>query len=277
MPSVGLYAIDEERAPVCPSIAYRERRDRPDRDGTSMLSPHLHFGEITPRQVWHAVQRDGHADGVGPSDGAEALLREVGWREFAHRLLHHFPRSVSKPLRPRFARFPWRRDQRGLRAWQRGRTGFPIVDAGMRQLWHTGWMHNRVRMIVASFLVKDLLIPWLEGAKWFWVTLVDADLANNTLGWQWTAGCGADAAPFFRVFNPMGQGEKFDPAGAYVRHWIPELTVLPDRYVHRPWNAPPAIRQQVYAAGYPEPIIDHGEARDRALDAFQQIRGKDGC
>ena len=164
---------------------------------------------------------------------------ELGWREFAHHLLFHFPHTPEKPLRKEFAAFPWEADQKNLSAWQRGRTGYPIVDAGMRELWHTGWMHNRVRMIVASFLVKDLLIPWQHGAAWFWDTLVDADLANNTLGWQWTAGCGADAAPYFRVFNPVSQGEKFDPSGEYVRRWVPELNRLPNAWIHKPWEAPP--------------------------------------
>ena len=169
------------------------------------------------------------------------FLTELGWREFAHHLLFHFPHTPEQPLRPEFARFPWRKNAAWLRAWQRGQTGYPLVDAGMRELWSTGWMHNRVRMVVASFLVKNLLLPWQEGARWFWDTLVDADLANNTLGWQWTAGCGADAAPFFRIFNPVSQGEKFDPEGNYVRRWVPELARLPAAWIHQPWQAPPAV------------------------------------
>ena len=171
--------------------------------------------------------------------------------------------------------FPGNRTESNLRAWQRGRTGYPIVDAGMRELWHTGWMHNRVRMIVASFLVKDLLIPWQEGAAWFWDTLVDADLANNTLGWQWTAGCGADAAPYFRIFNPVTQGEKFDPQGDYVRHWVPELNKLPSEWVHKPWEAPARLLADAgieLGSTYPLPIVDHREARSRALEALQRIK-----
>ncbi len=243
-------------------------RDRPDRVGTSRLSPHLHFGEIGPRQIWHAVNEAATRDTrTGMVRGAESFLRELGWREFAYHLLFHFPHTTDRPLREEFNDFPWRRDPAGLKAWQEGMTGYPIVDAGMRELWRTGWMHNRVRMIVASFLVKDLLIPWQAGARWFWDTLVDADLANNTLGWQWTAGCGADAAPYFRIFNPVLQGEKFDPGGAYVRKWIPELKAVPDKLVHKPWLAdqPPA--------DYPAPIVDHGEARARALAALAEAGG----
>ena len=217
-------------------------RDLPAVEGTSRLSPHLHFGEIGPRQVWHEI----HGRGIQ----ADRYLTELGWREFAHHLLHHFPSTPEQPLRSEFERFPWRDDPDGLRAWQRGRTGFPLVDAGLRQLWETGWMHNRVRMVAASFLVKDLLIPWQQGARWFWDTLVDADLANNTLGWQWTAGCGADAAPFFRVFNPQLQAAKADPDGAYVRRWLPELDT-PD---------------------YPAPIVDHAAARRRALEALRRVK-----
>jgi deoxyribodipyrimidine photo-lyase len=228
---------------------YATDRDRPDREGTSSLSPHLHFGEISPRRVWHAVRA---AVGGTPAakitrGGAEAYLRELGWREFANHLLFHFPHTSDAPLRADYAKFPWANDPVGLRAWQRGRTGYPIVDAGMRQLWATGWMHNRVRMIVASFLVKDLRVSWLEGARWFWDTLVDADLAANTLGWQWAAGCGADAAPYFRIFNPTSQGEKFDPDGSYANRWA---GLGPD---------------------YPEPIVDHAAARKLALEALKVV------
>jgi deoxyribodipyrimidine photo-lyase len=250
---------------------YELARDRPDYRGTSRLSPHLHFGEIGPRQLWSAVR--GHPTVRAGAD--ECFLRELGWREFAHHLLFHFPQTPEQPLREQFGQFPWKRDRASLRAWQRGRTGFPIVDAGMRELWHTGWMHNRVRMIVASFLVKDLLGPWQDGAAWFWDTLVDADLANNTLGWQWTAGCGADAAPYFRIFNPVKQGEKFDPAGAYVRRWVPELRALPDAWLQRPWEAPAAVLAESgveLGRSYPRPIIDHGEARTRAMAALQRIK-----
>jgi len=229
---------------------YGTERDRPDHDGTSALSPHLHFGEVSPRRLWHAVREAvGGTPAAKIAGSPEVYLRELGWREFANHLLYHFPHTPDAPLRADYARFPWANDPVGLRAWQRGRTGFPIVDAGMRQLWATGWMHNRVRMIVASFLVKDLRISWLEGAKWFWDTLVDADLAANTLGWQWAAGCGADAAPYFRIFNPMSQAEKFDPNGAYAKEWA-----------------------GVDAAGYPEPIVDHAEARKLALAALKTIK-----
>jgi len=249
--------------------AYAAERDRPDHLGTSRLSPHLHFGEMGPRQIWHAVRAR------YPKGEAEPYLRQLVWRDFAHHLLHHFPHTPAEPLRAEFARFPWRRDERALRAWQRGRTGYPIVDAGMRELWTTGWMHNRVRMIVASFLVKHLRLPWQDGAYWFWDTLVDADLANNTLGWQWSAGCGADAAPYFRVFNPVLQGEKFDPEGAYVRRWVPELAAVPSKWIHQPWSAPPV---ELAAAGvelgrtYPGPMVDHAEARAGALAAFAELR-----
>jgi len=243
---------------------YREARDFPDRDGTSRLSPYLHWGQLGPREVAAAVTASHAAD----SAGAAVYLKELWWREFAHHVLHHAPHTPDAPLRPEFNAFPWRLDGRLLEAWSRGRTGYPIVDAGMRQLWATGWMHNRVRMVVASFLVKHLLQPWQEGARWFWDTLVDADLASNTLGWQWTAGCGADAAPFFRIFNPITQGRKFDPDGRYVRHWVPELQALPDEYLHAPWEAPGGTAR----FGYPGPIVDHSEARARALQALASIK-----
>ena len=256
---------------------YAADRDRPDRIGTSRLSPHLHFGEISPQEVWHAVKEHMVLEGGrGVVKGAEAYLRQLGWREFAYHLLWHFPHTANTPLRAEFEDFPWRRNRRNLEKWSHGQTGFPIVDAGMRQLWQTGWMHNRVRMIAASFLIKDLNIPWQEGARWFWDTLVDADLANNTLGWQWTAGCGADAAPYFRVFNPMMQGERFDPEGAYVRQFVPELSKVPSRYLHRPWEAPAeALTQADVALGttYPHPMVDHAEARRRALAAYQSFSG----
>ncbi len=257
-----------------PVAVYPGERDRPDRDGTSSLSPHLAFGEIGPRQIWHAAR---HAAEARPdlSGGAQAFLREIGWREFNHHLLHHAPQLPAQPLDARFAAFPWRDDPAGLEAWTRGRTGYPIVDAGMRQLWRTGWMHNRVRMIVGSFLIKDLLLPWQEGQRWFWDTLVDADLANNAGNWQWVAGCGADAAPFFRVFNPILQGEKFDPDGDYVRRHLPELGRLPPRWIHKPWQAPPdVLRQAGVALGhdYPHPIVDHAAARERALALFAGLK-----
>jgi deoxyribodipyrimidine photo-lyase len=250
---------------------YPTERDRPDMAGTSRLSPHLHFGEVSARQIWSAVSgaRHGHPAAV------ESFLRELGWREFAHHLLWHFPHTPEQPLRGQFADFRWEPAAANLRRWQRGRTGYPIVDAGMRQLWQTGWMHNRVRMIAASFLVKHLLISWQEGAAWFWDTLVDADLANNTLGWQWTAGCGADAAPYFRIFNPVSQGERFDPDGHYVRRWVPELGALPTTWIHRPWDAPAhvlAAADVTLGRDYPGPVVDHREARARALVAFELVK-----
>ncbi len=261
-----------------PMEAYVDRRNLPDVEGTSRLSAHLHFGELSPRQVWGAVQATARESGVfPPSKGAAVFLSEVGWREFAHHLLHHFPHTPEKPLREKFAAFAWAADPGGkkLRAWQLGATGYPIVDAGMRQLWHTGWMHNRVRMIVASFLVKHLRLSWTLGAEWFWDTLVDADLANNTLGWQWSAGCGADAAPYFRIFAPVLQGQKFDAAGNYVRRWVPELAQMPAKFIHAPWEAPEDV---LVAAGvrlgdnYPRPVVDHATARVAALAAFRQLR-----
>ena len=259
-----------------PVAHYQSERDRPDKPGTSRLSPHLHFGELSPRLCWHRTQLALAMNGQSGETGASAFLRELIWREFSHHLLFHWPELPEAPFRPDFQRFPWAENQAQLEAWQRGRTGYPIVDAGMRQLWHRGWMHNRVRMVVASFLVKHLLIPWQAGAAWFWDTLVDADLANNSASWQWVAGCGADAAPYFRIFNPMTQGKKFDPEGAYVRHWVPELAGLPDAYLHEPWTAPDDV---LAAAGvtlgrsYPEPIVEHAAARQRALDAFASLKG----
>lgn len=248
--------------------SYETDRDLPGLSGSSRLSPHLHFGEISPRAVWDVVSRV-------RGSGSDVFLRELGWREFAHHLLHHFPHTVDRPLRSEFGRFPWIRDETSFQHWTRGRTGYPVVDAAMRELWGSGWMHNRARMIAASVLVKHLLLPWQQGARWFWDTLVDADLANNTLGWQWTAGCGADAAPFFRIFNPTSQGEKFDSGGAYVRRWVPELARLPDRWVHRPWEAPSVVLSAagvVLDSDYPSPIVDHAAARGRALAAFERIR-----
>ncbi|MEZ5276146.1 MAG: deoxyribodipyrimidine photo-lyase [Opitutaceae bacterium] len=250
---------------------YATNRDRPDLDGSSRLSPHLHWGEISPVRIFHRIRA------ADAGRGGEVFLSEIGWREFAHHLLFHFPDTIDQPLRPEFRSFPWETDAAVLRAWQRGQTGYPIVDAGMRQLWATGWMHNRVRMVVASFLVKHLLQPWQAGAAWFRDTLVDADLASNTLGWQWTAGCGADAAPYFRVFNPMLQGDRFDPEGAYVRKWVPELARLPSVWIQRPWEAPAAVLQEAgleLGHDYPAPLVDHAAARNRALAAYERIRQK---
>lgn len=254
---------------------YADGRDRPDRPVTSRLSAHLHWGEIGPLQCWHAVRAASAMAGGRVDWAAEKFLKELLWREFSCHLLHHWPQLPEKPFRPEFADFPWADDQAGFAAWRRGRTGYPIVDAGMRELWATGVMHNRVRMIAASFLIKHLLIPWQKGARWFWDTLVDADIASNSASWQWVAGSGTDAAPYFRIFNPILQGEKFDPAGAYVRKWVPELARLPDAFIHRPSEAP---RDVLSAAGvalgaaYPLPIADHGLARNRALAAFKSMR-----
>jgi deoxyribodipyrimidine photo-lyase len=255
---------------------YSRRRNRPDLEGTSRLSPHLHFGEISPRQVWHRVKHVAEQKGLAPAEWRHSqFLTELGWREFAHQLLYHFPHTPDQPLRSEFASFPWRANKDWLQAWQRGRTGYPIVDAGMRELWTTGWMHNRVRMITASFLVKDLLIHWREGARWFWDTLVDANLANNTQGWQWVAGCGADAAPYFRIFNPVTQGQTFDPDGLYVRRWIPELGRLPTKWIHQPWVAPASVRAAadvVLDEQYPAPIVSHAIAREVALEAMNSMK-----
>jgi deoxyribodipyrimidine photo-lyase len=235
---------------------YGDRRNFPAERGTSRLSPHLHFGEVSPRQVWHAA----------PKWRTSQFMAEIGWREFAHHLLWHFPQTTDAPLRSDFLRFPWRTDAAHLHAWQRGLTGVPMVDAGMRELWHTGWMHNRVRMVVGSFLVKNLRLHWLEGARWFWDTLVDADLASNTLGWQWCAGCGADAAPYFRVFNPESQAEKFDPEGGYRRRWVPEA-MPPSTVGPATIAAPGEARDR-----YPAPIVDLKASRVAALEAFASLR-----
>jgi deoxyribodipyrimidine photo-lyase len=252
---------------------YAEARDFPGRPGASRLSPHLHFGEIGPRQVWAAAQ-SAVVRGTAPERQVEAFLRELGWREFNHHLLFHRPQIERENFNERFDAFPWRQDSLLLEDWQRGQTGYPLVDAGLRELWTTGWMHNRVRMVVASFLVKHLLIDWRDGEAWFWDTLVDADLANNVCNWQWVAGCGADAAPYFRIFNPMLQGERFDPEGDYVRRWVPELARLPDKVLQQPWTADAAVLAVagvVLGETYPKPIVSHAQARVRALEAYQVL------
>lgn len=248
---------------------YPAKRDVPGDSGTSRLSPHLSWGEISPRQVSHMAQT--HAAHSRSLAGTEALLRQLGWRDFCHHLLFHHPELAEQPLQEQFADFPWREDAALLEKWQQGRTGYPIIDAGMRELWTTGWMHNRVRMIVASFLVKDLLIPWQAGEAWFWDTLVDADPANNAANWQWVAGCGADAAPFFRIFNPSVQAQKFDPDGRYVRRWLPELADCPDECLHEPWLQPAGDDA---GPDYPRPIVEHSEARERALTAYREMRDR---
>ncbi|MBI1214667.1 MAG: deoxyribodipyrimidine photo-lyase [Alphaproteobacteria bacterium] len=255
---------------------YKAERDFPGREGVSRLSPHLHFGEVSPHTVWHAVS----ARIAKSKDGrfianAQAYLRQLIWREFSWHLLYHAPDFPEQPWNKQFANFPWMEDEDLLRRWQRGQTGYPIVDAGMRQLWRTGWMHNRVRMIVGSFLVKNLLLHWRAGEDWFWDTLVDADLANNAAGWQWIAGCGADAAPYFRIFNPVLQSRKFDAEGDYIRAYVPELKDMPAKYLHAPWEAPPDVLAEARVTlgeTYPHPIVDHSEARNRALRAYDESK-----
>ncbi len=252
---------------------YHATRDYPALEGTSRLSPHLRFGEISARGLWHAVRRS-HA-GSRTGLAGNGFLRELGWREFAQHSLHHFPSLPERALRREFDAFAWREDRAALEAWQRGRTGYPIVDAGMRELWHTGWMHNRVRMIVGSFLVKDLLITWQHGEAWFWDTLVDADRASNALNWQWVSGCGVDAAPYFRIFNPVTQSMRFDPEGAYLRKWLPSLRALPAPALHAPWTAPAQVLARAgvrLGETYPLPIVEHDTARKRALARFEKLR-----
>jgi deoxyribodipyrimidine photo-lyase len=252
---------------------YPEGRDVPALDATSSLSPHLRFGEISPRQIWHAATM---LSSMQPrlAPAIDKFLSELAWREFSYNLLFHREDIASVPMQPRFAALPWRSDAPALEAWQRGKTGIPIVDAGMRQLWATGWMHNRVRMLTASLLSKNLLIDWRIGERWFWDTLVDADPASNPAGWQWVAGCGADAAPYFRIFNPQTQGERFDPDGAYVRRWVPELRRLPDAFIHRPADAPPPILAAAdidLGRTYPYPIVDLKATGARALAALGDL------
>ncbi|MBB64997.1 MAG: deoxyribodipyrimidine photolyase [Waddliaceae bacterium] len=236
---------------------YNEDRDIPSILGTSCLSPYLHFGEISPHEIWKTF--------AARQDKCLPFLRQLIWREFSNYFLFHSPTSTDLSWKKNFEKFPWEKNPEGLKAWKKGMTGYPIVDAGMRQLWKTGWMHNRVRMIVGSFLVKDLFIHWTEGARWFWDTLLDADLANNTMGWQWVAGTGADAAPYFRIFNPVLQGKKFDPEGDYIRRWVPELKKVPSKWIHNPWEAPePPL-------DYPAPIVDHSDARKKALAAYHKL------
>ena len=254
-----------------PILEYASLRDRPDFEGTSSLSPYLKWGLIGPRQIYHAIQKACDLE----QDGVRVYLKELYWREFAYNVLYHFPHTSDQPLRSEYDQFPWVENAAYLEAWRHGRTGYPIVDAGMRQLWRTGWMHNRVRMIVSSILVKHFLQPWRLGAEWFWDTLLDADLASNSLGWQWSGGCGADAAPYFRIFNPITQGQKFDPEGHYVRRYVPELRGLDATVIHQPWEASTVALKRVglkLGRDYPLPIVPHAEGRQRALQALAQFK-----
>lgn len=237
--------------------SYETQRDLPAIDATSGLAAHLHFGEISARDIWHSL---------APMLSSDAFLRQIVWRDFAMHVLHHFPSTSHEPMNLDYARFPWKANAKTLQKWQKGLTGYPIIDAGMRELWVSGTMHNRVRMIAASFLVKHLLQPWQDGAAWFWDCLVDADLANNSFGWQWVAGCGADGAPYFRVFNPVLQGKKFDPKGAYIRKWLPELAHVPDKCIHTPWEANDMF------SNYPAPMIDLAAGRAAALAAYAKLK-----
>lgn len=253
----------------CSAGEYDARRDYLADEAVSSLSPHLHFGEISPNQVW----RDTHSAEAG--DGGDSFIRQLCWREFSYHLLHHHPTMPDKNLKPVLNGFPWRNEPELLRCWKNGETGIPLVDAGMRELWNTGTMHNRARMVTASFLTKNLLIHWLEGARWFWDCLVDADLANNSFGWQWVAGCGADAAPYFRIFNPVLQSRKFDPEGKYLRRWLPELRLLPDKHIHAPWEAGSGVLREAGVRldeNYPFPIVNLRASRVRALAAWRTLR-----
>ncbi|MDG2271396.1 MAG: deoxyribodipyrimidine photo-lyase [Halioglobus sp.] len=255
---------------------YDQGRNYPARGATSGLSPHLHFGEIAPHRIFRTV-REAELAHPEIQDEAEKFLSEIGWREFSHHLLFHFPTMPTEAFKSDFSSFPWLGDTDALKAWQQGKTGYPIVDAGMRELWHTGYMHNRVRMVAASFLCKHLLVDWRAGQRWFWDTLVDADLANNTCGWQWVVGSGADASPYFRIFNPTTQAQKFDSDGDYIRRWLPELAALPDKFLHQPSMAPVAVLEDggvVLGATYPHPIVDHRDARDAALAAYAGMKSQ---
>ena len=275
--SVGEKAAHQRFADFLPHIEnYSNGRDIPAQNSTSYLSPHLRFGEISPAQIWQKI----HEITPSPSGNYYKFLAEVGWREFSYHLLNRYPNMPERPMKAQYENFPWATESnekaQNLRAWQRGQTGYPIVDAGMRQLWETGYMHNRVRMIVASFLIKHLLIEWQIGAKWFWDCLLDGDLASNSASWQWVAGCGMDAAPYFRIFNPILQGKKFDTSGEYVRKWVPELAKVPDEFIHCPFDAPSEILARAgvkLGQNYPKPIVEHNFARQRALGALKEISG----
>jgi len=256
-----------------PIQSYKEARDVPSKKGTSLLSPHFHFGEISAHQVWYATLNK--FNGQIDSADVDSFMSELGWREFSYYLLYHFPDLPDKNYNPKFNSFLWRGKSADLTAWQRGQTGVPLVDAGMRELWQTGYMHNRVRMIVGSYLVKNLRTHWHHGEAWFWDCLLDADLAANSASWQWVAGSGADASPFFRIFNPVTQGERFDPSGQYVRQYCPELAKLPDKYIHKPWEASAEILKQAgitLGQDYPEPLVDLKVSRQEALDSYSAAK-----
>lgn len=256
-------------------MGYSINRDYPYVQQVSRLSPHLTWGEISPRWIWHQLMEQEKIGFSNAQKDIDGFLRQLVWREFGYHQLVSFPEMIDSPLRKEFLFFPWEEREAEFSAWKEGRTGYPIIDAGMRELWETGWMHNRVRMVTASFLVKHLLIPWQRGASWFEETLLDADLANNSMGWQWVSGCGFDAAPYFRIFNPMTQGQKFDEAGAYIRQWVPELKHLPAKYLHCPWTAPEEILREAgveLGTSYPFPIVEHSFARERALEAYNLIK-----
>ena len=256
-------------------LGYKEGRNFPSKKNVSQLSPHIHHGEVSPNQVWYAAKQK--EDETGIEKDLAHFLSELGWREFSYNLLYHFPSLPRENLQKKFDNFPWQKNEVFSEKWKKGFTGYPIVDAGMRELWQTGYMHNRVRMIVGSFLVKNLLLHWHEGEEWFWDCLIDADLASNSASWQWVAGSGADAAPYFRIFNPISQGIKFDPEGEYTKKFLPELKDLPIKYLYSPWEAPTAVLEQAnvrLGENYPQPIVDLKESREKALSAFDQIRIK---
>ncbi|MDG2313340.1 MAG: deoxyribodipyrimidine photo-lyase [Alphaproteobacteria bacterium] len=254
---------------------YKNDRDFPAISSTSKLSVHLHWGSISPNMIWYETKK--LQETKNSNIGINTFMSQLAWREFSYSLLYYFPNLPNKNLQSKFDNFPWRKDRKLLKSWQKGRTGYPIIDAGMRELWETGYMHNRVRMISGSFLVKNLLMDWRDGEAWFWDTLVDADLANNSASWQWIAGCGADAAPFFRIFNPTRQSQRFDPKGLYIRKWLPEISRLPTKYIHEPWLAPSDVLLNsniVIGNNYPHPIVDHSVTRKYALDCFNKIKNK---
>ncbi len=256
-------------------LGYKEDRNFPSKENVSRLSPHLHFGEISPNQAWYCAQAKGMIDGL--ESDLDHFLSELGWREFSYYLLYHFPELPRKNFQEKFDQFPWQDDASHLAAWQKGKTGYPIIDAGMRELWQTGYMHNRVRMIVASFLIKNLLLHWHHGEDWFWDCLLDADLASNSASWQWVAGSGVDAAPYFRIFNPILQGEKFDPDGTYTRHFVPELAKLPNKYLFKPWELSESDLKKygvILGKTYPKPIVNLGHSRDQALQAYNSLKKK---